>query len=382
VDPQTRLQSLTRLDPWRGSSDGKEIAMTGKALVRALIFALLMGTCGIGIASTQTNVPDPAAYAEAKRLATETFLDAGNPTEERLQAARKLGYPEAETFVELLRVGTDPNDDPQVRLEALKRYRYDDRYINAVLTIIADTSENEDLAAGLIEDISRRTTFRQPAQIRQELQDALRRRLDDPRDAVRLAAYRVLVSMEDAMAVSQLVEALRAGGDVPIRLPDALELLDVDGPAKHIVTLRPYLEHPDPAVQAQAARALAVDPQSRAEIVSLAVSSETPTLVRTNALHALAREDEDFLDYAIGLMTDRQEEPDIRQAAMKASMSRLNYQGVSAETQIAFAQAIETVASERGILTLEGQDVGAQARDLMPYLRKAFPAVSRHFEQR
>lgn len=350
--------------------------MHTKSSICWLAVALLSGAFSIA------NAQSIDSLRTVKRLATETFLDSSKPTTDRLEAATKLRYPEAETFPELLRVGTDTTDDDSVRLVALKRCRYDDKYIDAVLTIIANLTESELLAAGLIEDITRRTTFRQPAALRQRLQGALRDRLSDPRDAVRLWAYRALVASHDQMAIDKLVESLRSGVGIPVPLPEAIDLLDIDGSAKHIVTLRPYLDNPDPAVRAQAARALAVDPESRPAIVNLASNIETPEAVRIKALRALSREDERFVDYAVKLMGNSKEVPDIRYEAMKAAMGRLNYHGEPNTTQINFALAVERLASEQGLITADGRDVGVEAKKLIPHLRKSFPAVRKYFERR
>ncbi len=351
--------------------------MYAKTSIRWFAVVLLSGV--FSIASAQTN---PDSLREVKRRATETFLDSSKPTAERLQAATKLGYPEAETFPELLRVGTDPNDDARVRLIALKRYSYDDKYIDAVLAIISNPSEDETLAAGLIDDITRRTTFRQPAEIRQRLQSALRERLDDSRAAVRLAAYRASVSSHDAVAIDKLVESLRSGSNFPVPLHDAIELLDVDGSTKHIITLRPYLGNPDSTVQAQAARALAVDPESRQAIVGLALDIKTPKVVRINALRALSREDKQFMNYAVELMGNPREVADIRYEVMKAAMGRLNYNSEPADIQISFARAVERLASERGVITSDGRDVGAEAKKLIPHLCRSFPAVRKYLGSR
>jgi hypothetical protein len=210
----------------------------------------------------------------------------------------------------------------------------------------------------------------------------LRKRLTDPRGAVRLAAYRALVASHDAVAIDRLVESLRGRSRPPIPLPDAIELLDVDGPAKHIRTVQPYLENPDPAVRAQAARVLAVDPESRPTIVAMALDRETPTTVRLHALRALAREDENFFKYAIRLVQNRQDLPEIRYMAMKSAMSRLNYHEEAAATQIAFAKAVQKLASERGIQTFDGHDLAAEAKALFAHLNKYFPAIKNFFASR
>ena len=331
----------------------------------------------VGVASIASAQIDTAALRDIKRRATETFLDSTRPTRERVQAATRLGYPEPATFARLLQVGTNRREPDTIRLVALKRFRYDERYFDAVLRIIADTAEGELLAAGLIEDIARRTTFRQPAELRQRLQSALRDRLTDPRPAVRLWAYRSLVAMHDQVAVDRLVESLRSGANVPIPLPDAINLLDVDGPEKHIVTVRPYLRHADPAVQAQAARALAVDPESRPVIVNLTSNPQTANVVRINALRALSREDTGFVEYAVRLMGNSSEVPDVRYAAMKAAAGRLNYHREPASTQVSFARAVVQLTSQPGITTADRRNVATEAQRLLPHLCRSFPAVRR-----
>jgi hypothetical protein len=330
-------------------------------------------------AHTQLTDAEVNELRAKKARATETFLDAGQPLSARLEAAEGLGYPDEQTFDALRQLGKDRSENDAIRLVALKRYRYDRQYIDRVLAIVADTTEGAELAAGLIEDISRRTTFRQPPEIRQELQRALRERLSDSRDAVRLAAYRALVSMHDALAIERLVQSLRDGGPVPIPLADAIELLDVDGPNKHLVTVRPFLDNPDPSVKAQAARILASDPDSRQEVVDLATESSTARAVRLHALRALSREDERYLSYALRLITDRTEDADVRYAAMEGGMIRLNYHNEPAESQIRFATAVQNLSGQSGVVTSRDQDVGAEAKKLFAHLRRYFPAIEKHF---
>ena len=319
------------------------------------------------------------ALQAAKIQATATFLDSSQPLAARLAATDGLGYPTEETFNELLSVGQDNTDEDAIRLIALKRYRYDQDYIDTVLNIIADITENDEFAAALIEDISRRTTFRQSAETRQLLQNALRERLTDSRPAVRLAAYRAAVSSHDALAIDQLVESLRAGGPFPIPLADAIELLDVDGPNKHLVTIRPYLINPDPSVQAQAARVLAVDPDSRQNVIDLAFTSTSPREVRLNALRALSREDEQYLDYALRLMANRSEDADVRYAAMRGGMVRLNYHNEPVDSQIHFALGVQSLSGQSGVVTSGDLDVGVEAKRLIAHLRRYFPAIKKHF---
>lgn len=347
--------------------------------------ALLLATAGCATATAPARPatgelgggPDPELYEARQAAATETFLDPGRPKAERLEAAEDLGYPEDETFDAMLAVGTDPTEDDGVRWEALRQHRFDDAYIEAVLAILADPSDGgEKLNADLIEDLGRRA-FQVPPALEQQIVATLRGLLDDPRDLVRLAAFRVLGASHDTVAISRLTDAL-AANDSPIPLDEAIRLLDVDGSVFHIEVLRPYLEHEEVPVQAEAARALAVDPDSRPRIVELVTSVETDRQIRLRAIRALAREDERFADYAIPIVANGQESAEIRRAAMKAFVGRMNYFDVDPKDQLRFAAVVERIARGRAF-DADSRKLQADARALLVYLKKAFPVIAKAY---
>jgi hypothetical protein len=356
------------------------LRMLGSRAARLGVIALVVAGWAACSHTAHAQPPaDPAAYREAKRIATATFLDRSKPVAERLAAAKGLRYPDEATFAALLGVAAATSEPDDIRLAALEHCRYDDRYVDTVLKILAEPTNGGDaLKSGAVYQISQRTTFRQPAQLRQRIQSALRDRLRDPGPKTRLAAYRALVSSHDAVAIAQLVELVRRGQNLPIPLADAIDLLDIDGPTKHIVTVRPYLKHADPAVRAKAVKVLASDRESRPAIVKLVNDPNTPQVVRTDGLRALAREDENF-DYAIDLLQNPRESAEIRYSAMKAYAGRMNFQAVPPASQVRFAEAVEKVSTQRGMRALDGNDVGDEAGKLLEALKKSFPAVKRHF---
>lgn len=318
---------------------------------------------------------DIAALRQEKVQATETFFNTSNDVKERLAAIQRMGYPDQKTFERLLKVATNSSENDLVRLAAMKRYRYDDHYIDAVLNIIADPTQSAMLASELIYDIARRTTFRLPAKVRQTLQAALRERLEDPRDAVRLAAYRSLVPSHDLVAIDRIVEGVR-NGTPPTPMADAVELLDVDGPTRHVKTVQPLIDTKDPEVLAQVVRVLAVDPDSRPAVVKLVTTRQTARQVRVNALRALSREDQEYFSYGLELLLDRREDPDVRYAALKGAMARMNYQQVPSDQQIRFGRAVQNIANTAGgQVTSSGKDLGAEAKRLVAHLRKYFPVI-------
>ena len=335
-------------------------------------WALVCLSCLPGIAGAQV---DAEALRQERLTAQVQFFNRDLPAAERVEALDQIGYPDEQTFTRLLATADDPTELPTVRLAALKLHRYDEVYLRQALSIISDPGSDEMLAAGLVEDIARRTTFRQPVETRQQIQTALREVLDDPRPGVRLRAYQALVPAHDPVAVGLLVEGLESPAGPPIPVPAAIELLHVDGPMNHIATVRPYLDNQDPAVVAQASRVLALDPDSRDRVAGLATSGEADPAVRLAALRALASADDEFIGYATDLMGDPEERPEIRFAAMEAAMGRLNYQAPPDQDLVAFAQSVRSLSEAQGVVTEDGVDVGGEARELLAHLIQVFPRL-------
>lgn len=351
-----------------------------RAITGLVSVVWLMSSLGL---HAQTNLADPEAYREAKRIATVTFLDRSRSKEERLSAAKNLGYPEDKTLVALLEIGVDQGQDDAIRWEALRRYPFGDTYLDAVLKILNDPADgSETLDASLIEDVSRRIAFAPPPQVLQRIQATFRKLLDDKRDKVRLSAYRSLVGSHDPVAVNLLADSVKKGQGIPVPLAEAIDLLNEDGPVNHIGVLRQYLTNDNPLVQAQAARALAVDPESRPKIVELAKNPRTPLEVRLYALRALAREDSRFADYALPLVEDGRGDPKVRSAAMQAFAGRMNYNSVEPTNQVRFALAVEKLADDNARGTDEVRKMQEAAKQLNLYLRKSFPEIQKFYENR
>lgn len=334
-------------------------------------------------AQPTTSADEAARKREAQRVATETFLDRSRPEKERLAAVPQIGYPGEKTFAALLAIGADRRESDTIRWEALRKHRFDDKWLDLVLKILDDPQDGEELLDWkLTEDLNRRVTFKLPAEIRQRIQATWRKLLNDPRDHVRLSAYRVLVANHDPVAVNQLSESLRRQAQGPIPLHEAIELLDLDGSINHISALRPYLDHRDPTVRAWAARALAVDPDSRPRIVEMVTNPQTPEEVRLHALRALAREDVRFGSYAISLVENESEDGDVRYAAMHAFAGRMNYNRVETAEQIRFAQAVENIAVDQNLRSNAASRIRKEARELHEYLKEAFPEIRKFYERR
>lgn len=349
-----------------------------------LALSILTSLIAARIEAQPATSAEVAARVAVKRAATATFLDRRQSEQARLDAVKNMGYPDDATLPALLRIATDTKESDAIRLAAFQLDHVTEQHLDAELKVLNDPGNGgADLHAGLIQDISRRVTFRLPEETQQRIIRAFRKNLTDKRDKVRLFAFRAAVSNHDSVALGMLTESLRRGSGVPIPVAEAIDLLDQDGSQNYIGVIRPFLASTDAHIQAKAALALAVDPDSRPQIIRLAQSAETPNEVRLNALRALADDDRDFARYALALVANTSENPEIRYATMHDFVGRMNYNNISAEDQIRFAQIVEKVAGERGLTTSEG---GARtlkaARELLDYLKKAFPAIQKFYATR
>lgn len=325
-----------------------------------------------------------AARRAAHRAAVATFLDRKLPDDTRLKAASSMSYPGTETILAFLELGATRTQSDAIRFEALRRVRWGPQYRDTVLKILSDPADGgEELDANLIEDLARKTAFILPLEDQQRIQAVERKLLDDKRAKVRRYAYRALVGNHDTVALSRLVDALRRGRDVPVPIPDAIDMLHDDGSASYIGVLRPYLDHADPNARAGAARALALDPESRRKIIQLATDPASPAVVRENALRGLAREDEGFAKYAIPIVENERESPEVRYAAMHHLTGRMNYATVDPADQVRFAEAVLKIAGDSGLLrTAPGAKTKDAAVRLHEYLKEHFPEIRKFYEKR
>lgn len=327
--------------------------------------------------------PNLDAMRKARSAAQATFLNRAASKEARLATVPLIQNPDLEIVPALLAIGRNRAEDDRIRLEALRLVPWSEEYLDAALKILNDPADGGViLDAGLIEDVNRRTTFRIPPRMRQRIQTVLRKLLDDRRDRVRLYAYRSLATNHDTVALSRLTDALRRGRDFPVPVTEALDLLRIDGSVFYVDTIRPYLNHDDPEVRERAALSLGVDPQSRGRLIEMARSPEVAQDIRVSALRGLARADTRFPSYALPIVENGREDPEVRYAAMRAMAGRMNYNRVETQDQIRFAEAVEKIFLDPGLRDFDGGKLSSGARKLHQHLLRAFPAIKKHYESR
>ena len=67
----------------------------------------------------------------ARRLAAQIFYDRARPETERLAALPRMGYPDEDMAARLLVIGADKTESDTIRLEALKKHPFDDKWLES-----------------------------------------------------------------------------------------------------------------------------------------------------------------------------------------------------------------------------------------------------------
>lgn len=351
---------------------------------RSLWVVLAVACLAPSMVVAQTSQPaqfDAAAYASRKTAATRVFLNDKLPVRQRLAALPDMGSPDESTRAKLLQIGVNKKEDGRIRLEALRRVHFGDPWLDAVLGILGDKNDgDEELDAQLIRELGKRTTSFPPPVIRQRIQDTLRGLMNDPRDKVRLHAFRALIGNHDQVAAGVLDERLRAGTNIPVPTAEAINLLYENGATGHFAAIRPYLQNSDPEVQSMAALALGPDREMRQQIMALAMSPNAAVKTREFALRGLAQNDDAFVSYATTLVEDRKTHPEVLEAAMTTIVGHMNYNAVPVEQQLRFARAINVLATAPESTDPAARKTRANAIELKAYLRQAFPEIRRFYE--
>lgn len=315
---------------------------------------------------------------EMRQEALQRFLNTELSPQQRLEHVQMIGSVSNKDFESLLRIASDPNEEDEIRLVAVKRHPLTRRLIDLELSILGDAKNGgSQLNANLISDLALRTRPTIDAETRQRIQAGIKTLLNDSRDTVRLNAFRALVPSNEPTALQLLENGLGNPDVAPVSTTEALALLDRAGSVNHLDVIRPFLNSEDPEVLRLAVQALAVDPVSRPKIVLLLQDQNTPEPIRVASLRRLSRADDDFVSYALELFENEDESTEIRRQVTRAIIGRMNYQSVSADDQVRFAQAVERLSPDIAPSVLEG----SSPDQFIEHLRLTFPAIKEYLDQ-
>jgi hypothetical protein len=125
-----------------------------------------------------------------------------------------------------------------------------------------------------------------------------------------------LTLLKDPETFELLAGVLRGSSSLDIPKARAIRYLALDNSKDHYKAIRPLLNDPNEEVQAEAVRALGSDLSSRGEIRALARDPKGPTAVRLAAVDVLAAQDPEFPRYAVDLVAQANENPEVRKSCI------------------------------------------------------------------
>ncbi len=344
------------------------VAVRRVALSGGVWYASLSGAFG--------QEPAAALPENERQAAVAEFADATKPDPVRLKALQHVGQPGIQYEPQLLSILRDKKRSDDFRWEAACIYPTSNEWVDAVVEILTDPENGgESLNSRLAEALRRRIVQRLPAQQKQLVQRTFRGLLDDSRPSVRLEAYRALVPENDEVAIKILSDALRSSPDKqPIPLAEAINLLYAAGPSSHVNTLRPFLANPDPQVQFEAVRALAVDAESQPRIREIVLNKASDSRVRQVGMEELVRFNPAMADVALEVLDDEQEEAPLRMDAARVFFAQMKKKQIEPEKQVRFADGVQS-------LLRDNQETSESLQKLIPELEKSFPAIKMHNDE-
>jgi len=256
------------------------------------------------------------------------FKRAANTKEYKaaLQEIPFLEEPEAvKKGMQLLK---DKREDMEVRLlvlqKAISAIAQSAEYVRDCLLITEDKSDQIELRRAAFNALKVFNFASNPfVALRPEFMTALRTLLDDPDAALREMAAEELAKDKDEYVQRRLLDGLTGREEPIVSTAKAIQLLSYDIHTEQYPVVRRILENPasDETVKVEAIHALANDAESKNLLARLMMDKQQPIEVRMSSAVALKTSDfEDFSKIAKPLVTDENEEKDMRSAVLNALM--------------------------------------------------------------
>ncbi len=310
---------------------------------------------------------------------SKIFTDRNQPKAMRLKALKSMLGEKEKVRGKVFPLIQNAQEDDDVRLEATRQVPLDKNLLEASDRILNDPRGGTvNFKANLLTEMARRATVEKNETAKQQVVAWARKNLSTHMDKLRLTSFQILVPSGDAEATKVLAEGLRNADKPPVPLAEGLHLLNLAGSAKHVDIMRPFLDHPDVKVRAQAAEGLSADRQSRGKIMEILMNPETPYEVREAALSPMAKNDPGFPRIAFKILGNSQESDKFRRAVVKAMVGRMNYQKVSAADQVRFARIVQSIIDQQKPTRMIIREPYSEVLD---YLVANFPAVKKVFNR-
>lgn len=232
-----------------------------------------------------------------------------------------------------LALATDKSRPEAERVNALRNLTAlpDSTVIPAAIGVLKEAGRSEALGAAAIEALSLQMMFGQSDHHAHHAAiDALHAALTDRDLAVRQSALRVLASHRDPALIAKLVSSLDNPADKTFTTIDAIRgLAVVGGAVKYAPSIRKHIATGDNNVRAAAIVALATDAPSRPAIEAVLADRSQPEAVRSAAIRSLAAGNSGATDPLLAVVTNAQEQPNLREQAAGALAATVEARGAA-----------------------------------------------------
>jgi len=250
------------------------------------------GAGGGGTEDPRAAAPEEGATSPEDDPAMIVLTDTALPTASRVAVLRRLAASlsrRPEYVQTLLRIVRDRDDEPAVRVEAL-------RVLGSAAFQVARFAPH-----------------------RQDYQDALHDLIDDPVPELREQAVTVLAQEHDPVVQAALLAGLRGGRPLPVHREDAILLLAEDDHLDNLPWLLELYQSGSPDAREQAVRFMGSYPQARATLEEILLDKSEVSGVRQQSAASLRSLDPDRFEYvAKEVAIDATDYPDIRVASLTA----------------------------------------------------------------
>jgi hypothetical protein len=324
----------------------------------------------------------PAPLEVSRQEALPLFLDASQDKRRRYAAGLCLASPDQGESERLVAFASNPENDPDLRLLAFAVHRSPKGIAEPILKIVRDPiGERPEFVAEMVNLVSQWFFVNPTSNLARDGTLALRARLQDENEIVRIRALESLLSNNDPGAVEFATAQIRGTGRALVPDDMAISLLQRADARAHIALFKDRLDkelqvdQPRPQTLASLVTALAIDPDLQPGLMALISADGTDPVVKRAGLESLSfYHAKDFPDVALRLLNDAEESAAVREDAARYAMRFLN-RGTEEEKQryaIPYGESIKEVLESN----LENLDpLKAELQTIQSSLYERFPEV-------
>lgn len=360
--------------------------------IRSVMPILILATClllaplhhsALGQISDDLRKNPPVPLEGTREEALKVFLDTSVEQRHRYAAGLRLAGPDKGESEQLIAFAINRQNESDLRLLAFKIHRSPQKISEPILKIVRDpTGERPEFVVEMVDLVSQWFFVNPTSQLAREGTLALRARLQDEHENVRIHAFESLLSNNDSGAVEFATAQIRGAGKVLVPDDIAISLLQRADAKAHITLFKDRferelkLDRPQPKILASLVTALAIDPELQPRLMELVGTKKTDPIVKQAGLESLSfHHAKGFPTVALQLLNDTEENPDVRQEAARCTIRFIN-RGTKQEKEeyvVPYGESIKKALESKldNVAPLQ-----KELRKFQSSLYKSFPEVA------